>query len=150
LPDNKEVMNPIEPQLAELNELCNKVETLSDDPLPGQRIREIFTEFVKQGYQFLTPRFDPDAPEYGLLSEKGKLFCKRLTCLRKKKLDAIEQKNFEFASDLRDLERELKKRMVNDFSNATSNKFFVLLSDDSKEIIYNDFDGKLKAYFKIT
>ena len=143
-------MNPIEPLLAELNELCNKVETFSDDPIPGQRIREIFTEFIKQGYKFLTPRFDPDATEYGLLSEKGKLFCKRLICLRKKKLDAIEQKNFEFAADLRDLERELKKRMVSDFSNAISNNFFVLLSEDSKEIIYNDFDGKLKAYFKIT
>ncbi len=143
-------MNPIEPQLAELNELCNKVDSFSDDPVSRQRIREIFTEFVKQGYKFLTPRFDPDAPEYGLLSGKGKLFCKRLTCLRKKKLDAIEQKNFEFAADLRDLERELKKRMVNDFSKAVDNKFFVLLAEDSKEIIYNDFDNKLNEYFKIT
>jgi hypothetical protein len=40
--------------------------------------------------------------------------------------------------------------MVSDFSKANSNKFFVLLTEDSKDIIYNDFDGKLKEHFKIT
>ncbi len=78
------------------------------------------------------------------------MICQRLIYIRKKKLEAIDHENFEFAADLRELERELKKRMVNDFSKMILNKFFVLLSENSKEIIYNDFDGKLKEYFKIT
>jgi hypothetical protein len=143
-------MNLIEPLLAELNELCNKLDSISDTTMSRKRIREIFTEFVKQGYNIVTPRFDTESPEYGTLSENGKLICERLIYIRKKKLDAIEQNNFEFAADLRDLERELKKRMVNDFSKAVDNKFFVLLAEDSKEIIYNDFDNKLNEYFKIT
>ncbi|MCX6266091.1 MAG: UvrB/UvrC motif-containing protein [Bacteroidetes bacterium] len=143
-------MNPIEPLLAELNELCKNLDSISDNTISRKRIREIFTEFVRQGYNIVTPRFDPESPEYGALSENGKLICERLIYIRKKKLEAIDHENFEFAADLRELERELKKRMVNDFSIMISNKFFVLLTEDSKEIIYNDFDGKLKAYFKIT
>ena len=143
-------MNPIESELAELNMLCEKYDSLHEDTKQKTRIRQIFTEFVKQGYNIVTPRFDPESPEYGTLSETGKLIRERLIYIVKKKLDAIKQNNFEFASDLRDLEHELKKRMVNDFSNAISNKFFVLLTEDSKEIIYNDFDGKLKEYFTIT
>ncbi len=143
-------MNPIEPLLSELNELCSKVDPISDDTVAKTRIRQIFTEFVKQGYNIVTPRFDPESAEYSVLSENGKLIRERLIFIRKKKLEAIDYENFEFAADLRELERELKKRMVSDFSNSISNKFFVLLTEDSKEIIYNDFDGKLKAYFKIT
>ena len=143
-------MNPIEPLLAELNELCRTVDSISDDTAPKTRIRQIFTEFVKQGYNIVTPRFDPESAEYGVLSENGKLIRERLIFIRKKKLEAIDHENFEFAADLRELERELKKRMVNDFSKMILNKFFVLLSENSKEIIYNDFDGKLKEYFKIT
>ena len=143
-------MNPIEPLLAELNELCSKVDSIYDDTVSKTRIRQIFTELVKQGYNIVTPRFDPESAEYGALSENGKLIRERLIFIRKKNLEAIDHENFEFAADLRELERELKKRMVSDFSNSISNKFFVLLTEDSKEIIYNDFDGKLKEYFTIT
>ena len=143
-------MNPIEPLLAELNELCSKVDSIYDDTVSKTRIRQIFTELVKQGYNIVTPRFDPESAEYGVLSENGKLIRERLIFIRKKKLEAIDYENFEFAADLRELERELKKRIVSDFSNSISNKFFVLLTEDSKEIIYNDFDGKLKEYFTIT
>lgn len=143
-------MNPIESELSELNMLCERYDSLDEDTKHKSRIRQIFTEFVKQGYNIVTPRFDPESPEYGALSENGKLICERLIYIRKKKLEAIDHENFEFAADLRELERELKKRMVSDFSKTISNKFFVLLSENSKEIIYNDFDGKLKEHFKIT
>jgi hypothetical protein len=143
-------MNPIESELAELNMLCEKYDSLHEDTKHKTRIRQIFTEFVRQGYNIVTPRFDPDSHEYGALSENGKMICERLIHIRKKKLEAIDHENFEFAADLRELEQSLKKRMVSDFSKAISNRFFVLLTEDSKEIIYNDFDGKLKEYFKIT
>lgn len=143
-------MNPIASELDELNMLCEKHDCLQEDTLQKTRIREIFTDLVKQGYSIVTPRFDPESPEYVALSENGKMICKRLIYIRKKKLEAIAHENFEFAADLRELELELKKRMVSDFSKMIANKFFVLLSATSKEIIYNDFDGKLKAYFKIT
>jgi hypothetical protein len=45
---NKDVMNLIDPLLAELNELCNKLDSIADTTMSRKRIREIFTEFVKQ------------------------------------------------------------------------------------------------------
>ena len=142
-------MNPIASQLTELNLLCEM-----DDPLNGEarktRIRQLFTEIVTLGYNIVTPRFDPESPEYAALSERGKLIRERVLYLRGKKKAAIDRKDFELAADLRELERTMKRDMVADFSQAVSGKFFVLLPADSKQIIYNDYDGKLNDYFKIT
>ncbi len=107
-------MSPIDPLLEELNELFRKVDSFFDEAFVKTRTRQIFTELVRQGYNIVTPRFDPESPEYAALSENGKMICERLIYIRKKKLEAIGQENFEFAADLRELERELKKRMVSD------------------------------------
>ncbi len=57
-------MNPIESELAELNMLCENLDSLPEDTKFKTRIRQIFTEFVKQGYNIVTPRFDPESLEY--------------------------------------------------------------------------------------
>ncbi len=54
-------MNPIEPELTELNMLCEKYDSLNQTTMQEPRIRQIFTEFVKQGYNIVTPRFDPES-----------------------------------------------------------------------------------------
>jgi len=142
-------MIPIASQLAELNLLCEMADPQNEEARKT-RITQIFTEIVSLGYQVVTPRFDPESPEYAMLSERGRMIRERLLYLRRKKNSAIAQKDFEFAADLRDLERKMKRRMVDEFSTAVSGKFFVLLPEDSTQIIYNDYDGKLKDYFKIT
>lgn len=143
-------MNPIEQQLAELNSLCIEYETMEATPEVFDRIRQIFLRLRENGYQVLIPTFELHSAEYEALSEIGKLLWKKPAEIRKKKMQAIENQNFEFAADLRTLERALYQQIVTDFSESTSYKFFVLLAEDSKEIIYNDPDGKLNDIFKIS
>ena len=67
----------------------------------------------------------------------------------KKKIEAIGKGQYEHAADLRDLEWNLEKRATGDFSQVISNRFFMLKSEESKEILYNDYKGKLKDFFKL-
>jgi hypothetical protein len=77
-----ERMSPIESQLAELN-FMEQYEVLDAAPDMRTRTRQIFVEFVRQGYNIITPGFVPDSPEYGILSEDGKQICDRLVLIRK-------------------------------------------------------------------
>jgi hypothetical protein len=65
-------------------------------------------------------------------------------------MEAINNQEFEKAADLRDLERNLFQQVISNFSEGTDYKFFVLLSKDSNEIIFNDPKGQLKEMFKKT
>ena len=143
-------MTPILSLIDELNTLCELYVSQKEAFELKHRIRQIFTEFVKEGYKILTPQFDPASHEYTILSEFGKLSCNRMMTTIKKKIEASGNGLYEHAADLRDLERNLEKRVAGDFSQAISNRFFMLKSEESKEIIYNDFDGKLKEFFKLT
>lgn len=142
-------MNPIEQQLAELNSLCIEYETMEGTPEIFNRIRQIFLRLRENGYLVLIPTFELHSAEYEALSDNGKQLWEKRSETRKKKLQAIGNQNFELAADLRAVERALYRQIVTDFSESTSYKFFVLLAEDSKEIIYNDPDGKLEDIFKI-
>ena len=143
-------MSPIMSLIEELNSLCKMYVSQKEEFDQKPRIRKIFTEFVREGYNIVTPQFDPTSEEFDRLSDIGKLSCERLTVTHKKKMEAINSEQYEFAADLRELERELYKMVAYDFATTISNRFFVLKSEESKEIIYNDYDGKLKDVFKLT
>jgi len=141
-------MKPIMFLIDELNMLCEKDNPLISGSGQKQRIRQILAEFVKQGYKVVNPRFEPGSEEYNRLSENGKLLCQQLLLVRCKKQEAIDNNQFEFAANLRDWERDLKRAIINDFSKTITDRIFVLKSDELKEIIYNDYRGKFKEIFK--
>jgi hypothetical protein len=141
-------MKPIGSQLAELNTICEQFHHENGTPESKSRIREIFSDLVKRGYQFVTLTFEPDSAEYEVLSDQGKRLCHRMHETRKKKMEAIHNEQFEKAADLRDLERNILQQVTLDFSAVTLNRFFVLLSEDSREIIFNDPSDQLKELFK--
>ena len=135
--------------IEELNSLCKMYVSQKEEFDQKPRIRKIFTEFVREGYNIVTPQFDPTSEEFDRLSDIGKLSCDRLIVTRKKKMEAINSEQYEFAADLRELERELYKMVADDFATTISNRFFVLKSEESKEIIYCDYNGKLKDIFRL-
>ena len=143
-------MKPIMSLIYELNSLCETYDIQIDDSAQKQRIREIFTEFVRQGYKIVRPRFEPTSEEYKRLSDNGKLLSDLLIFIHNKKQEAIDTSQFEFAAYLRDWERDLKRTIKKDFSTAITNRIFVLKSDELKEIIYNENSGKFKEIFNIT
>jgi hypothetical protein len=143
-------MNTIESKLDELNTICFKYPHESGTLEEKSRIRELFSDLVKCGYRFVTLTIEPNTPEYEVLSDDCKKLCHQMHETRKKKIVAIDNKEFEKAADLRDLERILFQQVISDFSKATDYKFFVLLSKDSNEIIFNDPKGQLKEMFKKT
>jgi hypothetical protein len=87
-------MSPIESQLAELNFICEKYEVLEAVPDMRTRIRQIFVELVRQGYNIITPGFLPDSPEYEILTDNGKQICDRLVFIRRKKMEAVDHQNY--------------------------------------------------------
>jgi hypothetical protein len=113
------------------------------------KIRQIFLKLIKWGYSVTTPIFDPMAPEYALLSNDGKKDCEQLEYIHQIKIIAIKSQNFEHAADLRDIERMLEKKIYTQLANATDNKYFVILDRRTKLIVYNDYDGKLREFFRI-
>jgi len=143
-------MKPIMSLIYELNTLCKLYDTQIDDSAQKQRIRQIFSEFVKQGYKIVRPRFNPTSEEFKRLSDNGKLLSELLPLVHSKKQEAIDNSQFEFAANLRDWEMDLNRTIKNDFSTAITNRIFVLRSDELKEIIYNDRNGKLKEIFNLS
>lgn len=137
------------PLIDELNSLYKMYVSQREEFDNTARIRIILTEFVREGYNIVAPQFEPTSEEFERLSDIGKLTCERLITTRKKKLEAISIEKYEFAADLRELEIELQKRVVYDFASAFSFRVFVLKSDITREIIYNDFEGKLKEFLQL-
>ena len=143
-------MKPIMSLIYELNSICEMYNSRVDDSVQKQRIRQILSEFVRQGYKIVRPRFNPSSEEYKRLSDNGKLLSDLLILIHIKKQEAIDTSQFEFAGNLRDWERDLKRTIKNDFSTAITNRVLVLKSDETKEIIYSDSNGKLKEIFNLT
>jgi hypothetical protein len=143
-------MKPIMSLIYELNSLCEMYDLQIDDSVQKQRIRQILSEFVKQGYKVVRPKFEPTSEEYKRLSDNGKLLCKHLLLVHRKKQEAIDSSHFEFAAYLRDWECDIKRTIITEFSTAITKRIFVLKSDETKEIIYNNSNGKLKEIFNLT
>jgi hypothetical protein len=113
------------------------------------KIRKIFLNIINRGYGITTPLFDPFTQEYALLSNDGKKDCEQLEYILKIKKIAIKNQNFEQAAGLRDMELDLIRKISADFTIATGNRHFVIMDKRTRLIVYNDYDGELREFFKI-
>ena len=143
-------MKPIMLLIEELNSLWKTYNAPIDDSAQKQRIRQIFSEFVKQGYKIVRPGFDTASEEFKRLSNNGKLLCEMLILIQEKQREAIDKSQVEFAANLGDWEQDINRKITLDFSRAINNRIFVLKSDDLKEIVCNDCSGNLKEFLTLT
>ena len=141
-------MATIESLVSELNELCKRFIAQKEQFKEFDRIREVFTAIKDQGYSISWPHFSFTDPEYELLSDEGKRDLEKLIDFRKMKLEAIKDLNFERAADLRDLERELIKKIKMDFSRNVENRNFILAGKFPELVLFNDPDSLLITLFK--
>ncbi len=141
-------MATIEALVSELNELCKRFIAQKEQFNEFDRVREVFKEIKDQGYNVLWPLFSFTNPEYELLSDEGKHNMGKLIDFGKMKLEAIKEMNFERAADLRDIERELIKKIRLDFSRNIGNQNFILAGKYPEVVIFNDPDSLLITLFK--
>jgi len=141
-------MATIESLVSELNEHCKRFIAQKEQFKEFDRIREVFTAIKDQGYSISWPHFSFTDPEYELLSDEGKRDLERLIDFRKMKLEAVKDLNFERAADLRDLERELIKKIKMDFSRNAENQHFILAGKFPEMVLFNDPDSLLITLFK--
>ena len=141
-------MATIESLVSELNELCKRFVAQKEQFKEFERIRKVFREIKDQGYNVLWPLFSFTNPEYELLSDEGKHDLEKLIDYGKMKGEAVNALNFERAADLRDLERDLIKKLRIDFSRNIGNQNFILAGKYPEVVIFNDPDSLLITLFK--
>ena len=141
-------MKTIESLVSELNDLCKQYIAQKDQFLGKERMKELFLEIKGRGYGIVAPLLASSTPEYELLSEEGKMKFEEMINVRKMKMVAIKDQEFERAADLRDMERELEKKICDDFSRNNEDQHFILAGKISDFIVFNDPDNLLIALFK--
>ncbi|MEI7727621.1 MAG: hypothetical protein WCK09_21110 [Bacteroidota bacterium] len=141
-------MATIDSLVSELNELCRQFIAQKEQFNEFDRIREVFKEINSQGYSISWPLFSFINPEYELLSSEGKYDMERLIDFSRMKLEAINEMNFERAADLRDIERELIRKIKLDFSRSIENQHFIVAGKYPEVVIFNDPDSLLITLFK--
>ena len=141
-------MATIESLVSELNELCKRFIAQKEQFKEFDRIREVFTAIKVQGYSISWPHFSFTDPEYEFLSDEGKRDLAKLIDFRNMKLEAVKNSNFERAADLRDIERELIKKIKMDFSRSIENQHFILAGKFPELVLFNDPDSLLITLFK--
>lgn len=141
-------MESIEVLVTELNDLCKQYIAQKDEFQGKDRMKELFMAIKEQGYNVVAPLIEYSTPEYELLSDEGKRNFDKMMEIKKKKLQAIEMHDFERAADLRDLERELIRKISMDFSQNNENRSFIFSGKISDLVIFNDPDNLLIALFK--
>jgi hypothetical protein len=138
----------IESLVSELNELCKRFIAQKEQFKEFDRIREVFKEIKDHGYNVMWPLFSFVNPEYELLSAEGKQDLEKLIDFGKMKVEAVKALNFERAADLRDIERDLIKKIRLDFSRNIGNQNFILAGKYPEVVIFNDPDSLLITLFK--
>ena len=141
-------MEPIETLIGELNQLCTRYIAYMDEFKETDRIKEVFTAIKNQGYNVLVPVLEPDSPDSELLSEEGRHNLEKMAEIRKKKIDALNVQYFEGAADYRDIERQLREKVITDFFQSTINQYFILLKNTPNEVIFSDPQSRLCSIFK--
>jgi len=141
-------MESIESLVAEINDLCKQYITQKDQFQGKDRMKELFIAIKDQGYNIVAPVLDYPTPEYELLSLEGKKDFEQMMNIKKQKMEAVEKHDFERAADLRDLERELIRKINIDFSQNNENQSFIFSGKVSDLVIFNDPDNLLIALFK--
>ncbi len=141
-------MESIESLVAELNDICRQYIARKDQFQSKERLQELFMTIKEQGYQIVMPVLDYTAPEYELLSEEGKRSFEMMTEIRKKKIEAVKNHEFERAADLRDQELELIREIRMDLSLNNEDQRFILSGKIADMVIFNDPDNLLFALFR--
>ena len=145
---NLKEMAIIEALVEELNHLCHRWITQKEQFKEKDRFFEVLTSIKEQGYSLAFPRLKLDVPEYELLSEEGKKDFKKMTEVKKMKMEAIDRQEFEQAANLRDEEKSLIWKIQSDFSLTRNNDHFILSGKVDDVILFNDPDNVLITLIK--
>ena len=145
---SENTMKTIESLVSELNDLCKQYIAQNDQFQGRERMKELFLEIKDRGYGIVAPILSSSTPEYELLSEEGKKKFDEVVKVRKMKMAAIKDQEFERAADLRDLERELERKICVDFSQNNEDHYFILAGKIADFIVFNDPDNLLIALLK--
>lgn len=132
---------------AELNELCKQYVFNNDDFSEQVRIRELIIKILENDFDFEIVNSKKDSPVCELLSEKGKLDYNTMLEIKKLKLEAIHQQQYEHAAYLRDKERQLTNLINTEYIQSANKLFFLLKEQSSNIVLFIDFERMLKGMF---
>lgn len=93
-------MKTIESLVSELNDLCKQYIAQKDQFQDKERMKEIFIEIKDRGYGIVAPLLAASTPEYELLSDEGKKKFDEMIKVRKMKMTAIKDQEFERAAGI--------------------------------------------------
>lgn len=141
-------MERIEELVYELNGLCREYIMEKERFRGRERMKEIIAEVKALGYDIVTPALELASPGYDVLSEEGKALYDRRTEVRRQKMEAVEQQQFERAADLRDLELRLGEQIREDFDRGAGDRSFIFAGKISGMVLLNDPGNVLVALFK--
>ena len=133
-----------------MNHLCRKLITDEQNFTEGDEIRQVFKKIKDLGFSVYSEPFDKETIVVEYLSDKGKAEYEKLQDVRKRKMDAIANRNFERAADLRDIERELERKVILDYMKTDGVAYLKIKDRDAKEIICYLYCEMLKSFFKVS
>ena len=131
-------MATIEELVSELNNLCKRVVSEKEEFRDTDKLKEVIMAIKDLGYNILTPLSENIQIDYELLSEEGKKDYDKMMDIRKLKISAVNNQEFERAADLRDVERSLDSKIRTEFSMNTDNPHFILAGKMSDIVICNN------------
>ena len=141
-------MTKIKPMVAELNKLCTRYLDRKEIFNEHTRIKELFLSLKTLGYRIVTVLYEADSPESELLSGDGLHELDKLLAVRRMKMEAIRDQEFERAADMRDSETKLERKVRVDLFIQTERNYFFLSDKVKNEVIFNDPENQLGELFK--
>jgi len=138
-------MKEITKLLDELNELCKLYVLNKEDFNQEDRIRELVSEIIENGFDFEIFKIGMNTTEYKLLSDMGKRNLKKINDITKLKLEAIHNQQYEQAARLRDDERKLTEQINTEFYNITNTRYYFLKDKSSNIVFFLDPERQLKG-----
>lgn len=132
-----------------LNGLCRKLVTGGDLLTDGNEIRKVFTEVKGLGYRVYPEPFNRETVVLSGLSEEGVSVFVRLQECTRRKLEAIGNRDYERAADLRDRERDLEQAVKLHCLRAEGGAWFRIKDREAKEVSCYLYCEMLPAYFRI-
>lgn len=141
-------MASIESLVSELNSLCKQLISEKGDFKDNAKLKELIMTIKDLGYNIVTPLSEHLSIDYELLSEDGKKDHDKMMDIRKLKIAAVNNQEFERAADLRDVERKLDTKIRMEFSINADSPHFILAGKMSDIIIFNNPDNLLITLIK--
>lgn len=131
----------------ELNRLCHQYLQEGQGFQDTEKLAGVLRDVRSLGYTIVTPHLISDIPEYNLFPEEENRDFQRMVEVRQKKLQAIENGNFEIAADLREEERRLLARVQHMIPAHMREQFFVVAGKDAEIVLFNHPDNILMPLF---